>query len=117
MSTKETKKSPIAKEVFTTKEDDIDYVMIYNTRKNVVPPKEILENEDFVKGIKDLSVEDGKAYTDQHDLYVLYYWRNLCKILLAIGIEFKVKSLKDGYLALCIHCPDDVLAVEYYKFR
>jgi len=117
MSDKEAKRSPIAQEVFTSKADDIDYVMIFNTRKDVVPPKEILESEEFVKGIKELSAADGKSITDQRELYVLYYWKNLCKILLSIGIEFKVKSLKDGYLALCIRCPDGVLAIEYYKFR
>jgi len=108
-------KSPIAKEAFITKADDIDYVMIFNTRKKVVPPREILETEEFVKGIKEITVSEKTL--DQRQTYVLYYWKNLCRILLAVGIEFKVKSLKDGYLALCIHCPDDVLAVEYYKFR
>jgi len=110
------KKSPISKEAFTAKDDDIDYVIIFNTGKKVVPPKEIIESEEVVKGIKEVSAE-GKQFTDQRQLYVLYYWKNLCKILLAVGLEFKVKVLKEGYLALCLHCPDDVLAVEYYKFR
>jgi len=109
------KKSPISKEAFTVKEDDIDYVMIYNTRKNTIPPREILENEEVAKAIKEISSNEKNL--DQQQLYVLYYWKSLCKILLAVGLEFKVKSLKDGFLALCVHCPDDVLAIEYYKFR
>ncbi|ORX58560.1 DUF590-domain-containing protein [Piromyces finnis] len=109
-------KSPISKEAFTSKANDIDYVLIFNTTKNVIPPKEIVESEDFIKGINEVSSE-GKQFSDQRQLYVLYYWKNLCKILLAVGLEFKVKKLKEGYLALCLHCPEDVLAVEYYKFR
>jgi len=109
------KKSPISKEAFTVKEDDIDYVMIYNTRKNIIPPREIVEDEVVVKAIREISSNEKNL--DQQQLYVLYYWKNLCKMLLAVGLEFKVKSLKDGFLALCVHCPDDVLAVEYYKFR
>jgi len=109
-------KSPISKEAFASKGDEIDYVIIYNTAKKVVPPKEIIESEEFVKGIKELSAE-GKQFSDQRQLYVLYYWKNLCKILLAVGIEFKVKKLKEGYLALCLRCPDEILALEYYKFR
>jgi len=109
------KASPIAREAFTVKEDDIDYVMIFNTKKKVIPPREIVESEEIVKAIKEISATEKTL--DQRQKYVYYYWKNLCKILLAVGIEFKVKSLKDGYLAICIHCPDDVLAVEYLKFR
>jgi len=89
--------------------------MIYNTRKNIIPPREIVEDEVVVKAIREISSNEKNL--DQQQLYVLYYWKNLCKMLLAVGLEFKVKSLKDGFLALCVHCPDDVLAVEYYKFR
>eukprot|EP00833_Pecoramyces_ruminatium_P001779 jgi/Orpsp1_1/1175811/evm.model.c7180000055300.1 len=115
MEMESSSKSPIAKEAFAVKDDDIDYVMIFNTKKKVVPTKDIMDTEEMVKGIKEISQSEKNL--DQRQVYVLYYWKNLCKMLLAVGLEFKVKSLKDGYLALCIHCPDDVLAVEYFKFR
>jgi len=108
-------KSPIAKEAFGVKDDDIDYVLIFNTKKNIMPSKETTETEEMIREIREISQNEKNL--DQRQIYVLYYWKNLCKILLMVGLEFKVKSLKDGYLALCIHCPDDILAAEYLKFK
>lgn len=92
-----------------------DYIIIFNSQKKVQPPKDVqLEVETIDENIPDMPTN---GTFDKQQLIVLHYWKSLCKMLLSVGLEFKVKSLKDGYIALCIHCPDDILAIEYYKFR